>query len=118
MDKLPYIDKAITWAERKSYSSLRAKKEGYDEPKIFTNQSTQEQIQADLSFISSNGDKYFTEIALKTDDPQPLVTKWKLLSIMAEIKNGKLFLLTPKGHKVFTQRLVKEYKIDAEIFSI
>jgi hypothetical protein len=118
MDKESYIDKAIIWANKKSFSSLRARKEGYEEPKVFTNQSTQEQIQADLSFIARDGEKYFTEIALKTDDPQPLVTKWKLLSLMAEMKNGKLFLLTPKGHKVFTQRLIKEYKIDAEIFSI
>ncbi|MBQ4820529.1 hypothetical protein [Aquimarina sp. MMG016] len=47
-----------------------------------------------------------------------LVIKWKVLSFMAGMKRGKLHLLAPKGHKAFTQRLVKQHNINAMVHSI
>ena len=116
--KEPLMEKAIAWVKQKPFETLRAKAEGYESPKIFTSQTTNEAIQADLSYTTRGGVKYFTDIALKNENPQKLVTKWKLLSLRAAMKRGKLFILAPKGHKMFAQELVKKYNINAIVYSI
>ena len=118
MSKKDYLSRALEWANKKSISNLKATAEGYDEPGSFVNQSTEEVIQPDISFVTSGGSKHYSVIALKEDDIQELVTKWKLLSLQASVKNGKLHLLAPKGHKMFTQRLVNKYNINALVYSI
>jgi len=118
MSKKIYLEKAINWISRKSITSIKAKLEAYDPPKIFRNKHTGEEVQADFSFETRGGAKSFTDIALKSEIPQKLVTRWKLLSLMATIKRGKLHLLAPKGHKLFTQQLVDRYKINAIVHSL
>ncbi len=112
------MDKAISWASGRAVVSLKANHDDYEAPKAFINKSTQEEVQADLSFKTPGGGKHFTDIALKSDKPQKLVTRWKLLSLMASLKNGKLFLLAPRGHKTFTEKLVNKYNINAVIYSL
>lgn len=118
MGKENYFKKALDWVQKKSISSLKAMTEGYEAPKVFTNTSTSETVQADISFTTQGGARHFTEIALKTDNTRKLVTRWKLLSVMASLKRGKLHLLAPKGHKMFTQKLVQRYNINALIHTL
>jgi len=116
--KESFSEKALLWISKKSTTAVKGMAEGYEPPKTFTNKETGEKIQPDFSFESPSGNKYYTDIALKSEYPQALVTRWKLLSLMATMSHGKLYLLTPKGHKMFTQKLVDSYKIDATIHSI
>ena len=118
MSKATYFEKALEWVSKKSSNTIKAQFEGYDPPQTFKNKNSGDGVQADISFETHGGARSYTEIALKTDEPQDLVTRWKLLSIMAEMKSGKLYLLTPKGHKMFTQKLVDTYNIKATIHSI
>ena len=118
MNKQPFIENAIAWVERKTTTSIKAKAEGYEDPKAFLNQRTKEEVQPDISYETSTGARHYTDIALKHENPQKLVTRWKLLSMLASMKNGKLHLLTPKGHKMFTEKLVRKYNINAFISSI
>ncbi len=118
MEKEKYLEKAIVWAEKKSTVSLRAIKEGYENPKVYKSKVTEEIVQADLSFTTHGGAKHYTEVALKKDDPKNLVVKWKVLSFMASMKKGKLHLLAPKGHKAFTEKLVKQHNINAVVHPI
>ena len=116
--KKDYLLKALDWISKRSTLTVKAKIDGYDAPKIFTNQSTQEEVQADISFVTQGGAKSFTEIALISDSPQKLVTRWKLLSTLASLKHGKLHLFAPRGHKMFTQNLIERYNISAVIHSV
>ncbi len=118
MNKDPYYKKAIAWVKNKSPQKLKASIEGYESPKAFINKSTEEEVQADIAFSTTGGFRHYTDIALKTDKVQKLVTRWKLLSIMAKMKRGKLHLLAPKGHKMFTERLVDKYNIDAMVYRL
>ena len=117
-NKRTYLEKAIAWVEKKSTTRLRIATKGYEDPKIFTNTSTKEQIQPDLSFVTHAGSKHFSEIALKKDDPKELITRWKLLGLIAQMKSGKLHLLAPRGHKSFAQRIVNRHNINASVHSI
>ncbi len=118
MNKEKYFEKAHTWAQRKAIDTIKSVSEGYEDPKVFVNQTSKEEIQADMSFITSGGAKHYTDIALKEDNVSKLVTRWKLLSMMATAKRGKLHLLTPKGHKMFAQKTIDKYNISAVIHSI
>ena len=63
----------------------------------------------------SRGRKSYFEIALKTEDVRRRISKWMLLSTMALMKGGKLFLFAPKGHKTFAEKVVKKHLLNAEI---
>lgn len=117
MSKEKYLDKVITWVEKRKISSLKSSFDGYEDPKTFTNQATKEQVQPDVSFTIDNATHY-SEIALKCEDTRRLVTRWKLLSTMANFKKGQLHLFAPKGHKIFTKKLVEDNNIDALIHSL
>jgi len=55
---------------------------------------------------------------LKTEENDRQVSKYKLLSTMAGMKSGKLYLLAPKGHKAYVDKMVKKYNISADVISI
>ena len=115
--KEEYFEKAIEWAQRKSSSDFKANFEGYETPRSFKNKNSSDEETPDISFVT-HGATSFVDIAVKSGDVQRLITRWKLLSIMASIKSGKLYLLAPKGHKMFTEKIVKEYSINARVSSL
>jgi hypothetical protein len=118
MDKSNFMEKAINWSKKKSIEQIRANHDGFEQTNPFKNKDTEEEIYPDISFVTSSGAKHYTEVALKQDAYEKLVTRWKLLGTIASYKRGKLHLLAPKGHKMFTQRLVDQYKINAMVYSL
>lgn len=118
MKKEKHLEKAIAWVNKKSIVSLKAISDGYESPKTFVSKSTNEEIQADLSFITRGGIKHYTEVALKDENEKKLVAKWKVLSFLASMKQGKLHLLAPRGHKSFTEKMVNRHKIDAVVHAL
>ncbi len=118
VDKLKYIDKAVDWVNKRKIQSFNANAEGYDQPKPFLNKRTNDYVCPDLSFIDERGNKSYVEIALKKEDLRDTITKWKLLISLAAYKNGKLYLLCPKGHLSFIKKQVETYDLSAIIQSI
>lgn len=116
--KEKHFEISLDWISKKSATSIKTNSEGYEAPKSYTNKETGEKIHPDFSFQTQSGYTCFTEIALKSESPRKLVTRWKLLSLMANAKRGKLHLLAPKGHKMFTKKLVDNHNINAIVHSI
>ncbi len=117
-EKEKFFEKAINWAQIRAGENLRAQHEGFDAPVTFSSQSTEKEITPDISYTGKRGGKHYVEIAVKDDNTSRLVTRWKLLSTMADMKNGRLHLLAPRGHKMFTTRLVDLHNLDANVVSI
>jgi hypothetical protein len=115
MNKEVYLGKAIAWAEKKDAVSLKSISKGYEDPKIYTSKTTQEEIQADVSFVTHGGVKHYSVVALKNENPKKSVAKWKVLSFFASMKKGKLHLLAPNGHKAYIKKLVNNHDINAII---
>ena len=115
MKKEAYLKKALKWVETKAPHSLKSISEGYEDPIIYMSKATQEEFQADLSFVSRDGIKHYFVLALKDENPQKTVDKWEILSFIASMKKGQLHLLTPNGHKAFTENLVNSHHINAII---
>ena len=100
--------KAVEWAERKGFKTIKAQVEDYEDPRAFTTRQSEEQVSPDVTGFL-RGRKSYIDIALKDEDPQSLVSRWKLFGTLAARKGGKLYLLAARGHKAFAERIVKDY---------
>lgn len=114
MNKSNLIEKAIQWAETYGFKKIKANHEGYPTPTQYLPKKEGEPFVPDISGLRS-GHKSYVEIATKTDNLQRKVSKWELLSTLAGMKGGKLFLLAPRGHKSFADEIVKRYQLRAEV---
>lgn len=112
------FEKALKWVKSQGYDKVRANADGYDAPSIFRRDNdTGEIMSPDITAVKSKRKSYF-EIALKDDDIDHNVSKWKLIASVATAQNGKLYLLTPHGHKAFAARIIERHNIEAEVIAI
>lgn len=116
-DKDKYVEKAIAWAEKRGFSNIKANYEGYETPKVYTKPEEDKPYVPDLT-VTKTGGKSYVEVALKTDNIERRISKWKLLNTLAAMKGGKLFLLAPRGHKAFVNRMLKKFSLNATVVSI
>ncbi len=121
--KEAFYQKITNWANKKGFEKIKANTEGYETPKSFTRQTGTEEESAvtpDVTAIN-HGAKCYFEIAVKPNDRslrRRLVSKWKLLSFLAERKGGQLYLFAPHGNKSFTQGIIEQYGIKARFVSL
>ena len=117
MSTTNYISSAIEWAQKKGFTQLKANHEDYESPSQFHKPDDETPFIPDIT--ARKGDKKcYIEVATKTEDKGRMISKWKLLSTLAEMKGGKLFLLAPRGHKAFAERLLKKYNLQAQLRSL
>jgi len=109
------LDKIV---KKKGFENVRANAEGYETPaKIRRGKDTEEYFIPDCTG-EVNGRKSYFELGMKSDDERELVTKWRLLSSLANYKHGKLYLAVPRGHMAFTNRILADYPIQAEVVKL
>ena len=109
------LDKVV---KKKGFENICANAEGYETPaKIRRGKDTDEYFIPDVTG-EVNGRKSYFELGMKTEDHRQLVTKWRLLSTIANLKHGKLYLAVPRGHMAFTNRILADYPINAEVVKI
>lgn len=98
----------------RGYKNIRANAEEFDTPARLNRERDDEVYIPDITGVI-NGRKSYFELSIKTDKIRQIVTKWKLLSKLASFKRGKLFLVVPRGHYAFTNRVLNKYPIEAKI---
>ena len=106
--------KALEWVKSKGFKKIKSKHEDYETPSGFHKSDKDKTLVPDIT-CRKQGGKYYVEIATKTEKVQQKISKWKLLSTIAERKGGELLLLAPRGHKAFTQRLMNKYGIQGKL---
>jgi hypothetical protein len=112
-----YVQKAVSWIEKKGYAEIKADLEGLEAPTALMQSSTNVPVQPDLTALSL-GRKFYFEVALKSDNTREVVTKWKLLSQLAAMKDGKLIVFAPHGHRSFAEKIIENNRINAQIVSL
>ena len=112
--KLP---KVIQWLKLKGFSNIKANLDGFEDPKAYQYQAQGDRFVPDATAIKF-GQKCYFEVALKSEEVNRSLRKWKLLSALADMKNGTLYLFTPRGHKAFVERMVAKRQLNAEIISV
>ena len=110
MSKAEHFQDAIDWAKSLSLSDFKANTEGYESPNTFNRADEGSSFTPDMTGRRRTN-KFYLEIALKAEDTTQMISKWKLMSTMASMKGGKLYLLAPRGHKAYVQRLRDEHQL-------
>lgn len=101
----------------RGYKQIRANVPDFETPARLSRPNEDESFIPDATGVL-NGRKSYFELAMKSDDIQEVITKWKLLSNLASFKEGRFFLIVPHGNLAFTNRILKKYPIRAEILRL
>lgn len=112
------LQSAVEWVEHHGFIEVKADiLEDYEDPKKFVRTSTQDTFVPDITAYRF-GRKNFFDIGLKTDKKKRLISKWKLLSTLAAMAKGKLYLLVPRGSFRFVKDTIQKHKIFAEVVKL
>lgn len=103
--------------ESQGYDNIKADIPGYEKPPQLKRQGTDDAFWPDATAVR-NGRKSYFEIAKRTKEEIRLVGKWKLLSTLAQIKNGELQIFIPRGELSFTRRITTKYNLNAELIKL
>ncbi len=112
------IHTAIHYLENKGYEQIRADLDDYEKPARLTRQGTDEGYVPDITARKNGGKFYFDVVTANKDEHLHTVGKWRLLSTLAEHRNGKLMLFVPYGKMNFTNRILQDNNIEAEVMKI
>lgn len=108
------IAKAVEELEKYGFQDVKADIEGHETPSKLIRQSDNFEFTPDIT-ATFHGRTHYFEVAIKTDKSRMLVTKWKLLAYLAQMKQTGFKIFVPHGTMKFTRELVKLYEIDAEL---
>ncbi|MCP4438717.1 MAG: hypothetical protein GY810_07205 [Aureispira sp.] len=112
------LQKVLSFVQKRGYKEIKTTySDEYDDPKSFKQMSTGELITPLITALD-RGHKHYFELAMKHENVQDLVSKWKLMILMANHKKGVLHLFAPRGHKAFVERLCEDYKLEAKVIAI
>ncbi len=120
MNKQDYIPTVISWASSHGFEEIKANLPNDDEfetPISYERQNDEEAFVPDVTGKVFSEKSYF-EVILKTDETRQLVSKLKLISVLAGRRGGKLYLMAPKGHYQFAKSLASENHIGAELIKL
>ncbi len=115
--KDPFVTQVLNFVQDKGFDNIKAISDNFDDPKPFRTTSGNLEFVPDIT-ATKNGGKHYFEVAMKEGETQQVISKWKLLSKMAEVKNGSLYLFVPRGHKSFTRKVVEDYDIEAKVMML
>lgn len=114
MEKAGLIPQVITWARSHGFENIKANIEGYEKPISYERSQDSEMFTPDVTAVNMYT-KHYLEVAMKSDATRSSISKWKLLSQIAGMKGGKLYLMAPRGHVRFARDMVSQYNIQAEV---
>lgn len=112
------LQRAVEHISSRGFNTIKADLEGYEHPTHYKAQNNKQlNFSPDITAMNERG-KYYFEIAKKTESTRELVSKWKLLETMAEMKNGQLNILVPYGQNRFAQELIAQHNINANLIKL
>lgn len=109
--------KALEWAKKSGYDNIKANLEDYETPSQYQRAQDEVTFTPDLTGLKG-GRKCYFEIVMKDLEENSGTSKLRLLSELAKIKGGELFVLAPTGHMRFAKELVESHNIQATVMRI
>lgn len=116
--QMKYLQQAVRLLEKRGYREIKAELPDYESPTSFTEKTSDKSYTPDLTGHKDLGKDYFQVVEGDKKNIQDVVSKWKLFSNLAKIKNGQFYLLVPYGRKKYTTELIREHNIDAELMKL
>ncbi|MEZ4905917.1 MAG: hypothetical protein R2822_31205 [Spirosomataceae bacterium] len=115
--KVSYIPKVIDWAGARGFEEIRAAlpdNDEYEKPISYDRQTDDQSFVPDVTGKLMHEKSYF-EVVMKTDKIDRLISKLKLMSVLAARREGNLYVMAPRGHYQFAKEIVYENQITAEL---
>ncbi len=112
------IYSAIDILKEKGFENIRANVSDYERPAKLVKASSSIAYQPDMTAKTLTGKCYFEIVNDTKADKDVLKEKWSLFSAMAQHKNGTFFLLVPRGKMRFTNEMLKNNEIYADVLKI
>lgn len=101
----------------RGFDKIRANIEGFETPSRLTSASDDISYVPDITAVKDDRKSYF-ELAVKSKKIHATLGKWRLLSTLAKLHNGKFYLIVPKGSYAFVSRLLSKHPIEAEVVKL
>ncbi len=111
------IEKAIGYVKNLGFDNIKARHDDYESPAELRMQGEDKAYMPDITG-EKHGGKFYFEIANRSDDTASVISKWKLMSTLAAMKNGTLRIFVPYGSMKFTTEILEEKNIQAEIIKL
>lgn len=109
--------KTIEWAKKSGYENIKANLDDYETPSQYQRAQDDVTFTPDLTAVKG-GKKCYFEVIMKDVEENSGVSKLRLLSELAKMKGGELFVMAPTGHMRFTRDLVDSHNIQATVMRI
>lgn len=101
----------------RTFDRFRANVDGYEAPARLSRASGEGAFVPDMTAYK-DGEKSYFEVAIKNTKVKDTIDKWKLMSTLAKLKNGKFYLLVPKGNFAFVNRMLSKHSVHANVIKI
>jgi hypothetical protein len=111
------MEAALNYVSVRGFKEIKSTMEGYERPFQYTMQNKDVTFTPDIT-AKSRDKKHYFEVAQRSDDPTFIVSKWKLLSMLAKMQNGSFTILVPYGQNKFAEQLVMEHEIEATLVKL
>ena len=116
-NKQDYIQRAADWAQASGFTEVRANASGYEKPITYNRQQDSQSFTPDVTGKQFDQKSYF-DVLVSTADRQQVISRLKLLSQLAAVRGGHLYVMVPKGHQPFAKNIVAECQVAAEVINL
>jgi hypothetical protein len=113
-------EQIINYAQSSGYDDIRADFSGYESPASLTMLNQDVTLTPDFT-ARRGGSKFYFELVVKNaekEDQRQLVSKWKALELIAQMKGGQLKLFVPRGSYKYASELVGKHNIEATLIKM
>lgn len=112
-----FIQDTITYLENLGYENIKADIDGYETPTSFVKKGSDITITPDIVAEKANRKHYF-DIALKSEAPKLLKSKWRFLEVLSRMKNHRFKLITKRGHYKFANEMLQDLNLDKNLIKL
>ena len=113
-----HLENAVDLLSQKGYQSIKADLDNYDKPVAFSQKNSENTFVPDLTAVSRSGKCYFEIVTKDKKDQDEVISRWKLFSTLATMRNGKFVLLVTRGMMRFTMDTIQNHHIEADVMKL
>ena len=111
------LEDSVQYLERRGFENIKADHENYETPKSFVQKKNEQVITPDI-VAEKAGRKFYFELGLKSQKPNLLKSKWRLLDVVSQMKDHRFKVITTRGHYKFTNEMLKDLNLNKELIKI
>ncbi|MDX2304798.1 MAG: hypothetical protein NW226_18450 [Microscillaceae bacterium] len=112
------VSTAVRLIKRQGFEDIRADLEDFEKPAALSQQGSDVVYIPDITAYGKLGKCYFEIVSKEAKNKEETISKWKLLSRLAQMKNGTFFLLVPRGMMRFAVQIIELHNIKADVLKL